>query len=78
MSFRIDRLEAEGFVRRTPDEGDARSVIVRAWLAAGHDVRFGVPDPSDSRYAELPQERLQPASERRGAELSCLRRRFAR
>ncbi len=28
VSFRIDRLEADGFVRRTPDEGDARSVIV--------------------------------------------------
>jgi DNA-binding MarR family transcriptional regulator len=28
VSFRIDRLEAQGFVRRTPDEGDARSVIV--------------------------------------------------
>jgi DNA-binding MarR family transcriptional regulator len=28
VSFRIDRLEAEGLVRRTPDEGDARSVIV--------------------------------------------------
>jgi DNA-binding MarR family transcriptional regulator len=28
VSFRIDRLEAEGFVRRTPDDGDSRSVIV--------------------------------------------------
>ncbi len=29
VSFRIDRLEAEGLVRRTPDRGDARSVIVQ-------------------------------------------------
>jgi DNA-binding MarR family transcriptional regulator len=28
VSFRVDRLESDGFVRRSPDPGDARSVIV--------------------------------------------------
>ncbi len=30
----------------------------RAWRASGHDVRFGVPEPTDPKYAELPHERL--------------------
>jgi predicted dinucleotide-binding enzyme len=36
--------------------GNIGGTLGRAWLATGHDVRFGVPDPADQKYAELPHE----------------------
>lgn len=52
--------------------GNVGQALGGRWLACGHDVRFGVPDPNNPKYANLPAERLQPASERRGAEIVVL------
>ena len=52
--------------------GRVGGALGRAWLAAGHDVRFGVPDPASGKYADLPRGRLQPPAERRGAEIVVL------
>ena len=49
--------------------GRIGGTLGKAWLEHGHDVRFGVPDPKSPKYADFPQERLQPATERRGAEI---------
>jgi predicted dinucleotide-binding enzyme len=47
--------------------GRVGATLGKRWLELGHDVRFGVPDPDSPKYEGLPKERLQPASERRGA-----------
>lgn len=49
--------------------GNVGSALGKAWLACGHDVRFGVSDPDHPKHADLPRERLQSASERRDAEI---------
>lgn len=38
--------------------GNVGSALGRAWLQAGEDVAFGVPDPADPKYRALPRERL--------------------
>lgn len=52
--------------------GQVGATLGQAWLKRGYDVRFGVPDPANPKYAELPRDRLQPAAERRGAEVIVL------
>ena len=52
--------------------GKVGATLGKAWLDCGHDVRFGVPDPTSAKYQNLPQERLQPANELRGAEIVVL------
>jgi predicted dinucleotide-binding enzyme len=52
--------------------GNVGGALGRAWLKYGHDVRFGVPDPTNSKYADLPRQRLQPPDERRGAGIVVL------
>jgi len=52
--------------------GNVGATLGRVWLERGHDVRFGVPNPSDPKYATLPKERLQPANELRDAEIAVL------
>jgi 8-hydroxy-5-deazaflavin:NADPH oxidoreductase len=52
--------------------GQVGSALGRGWLGQGHDVRFGVLHPESPKYADLPRERLQPASERRDAEIVVL------
>lgn len=36
--------------------GSVGAAIGRAWLKAGHDIQWGVPDPA--KYADLPPERV--------------------
>ncbi|MGO8918766.1 MAG: NADPH-dependent F420 reductase [Stellaceae bacterium] len=57
--------------------GNVGGALGQRWLRRGHDVRFGVPDPADAKYALLPKERLQRADERRGAEVIVLATPFA-
>lgn len=52
--------------------GQVGTILGKAWLACGHDVRFGVSAPDSPKHAELPRERLQPANERRDAEVVVL------
>ena len=52
--------------------GNVGSALGHGWLANGHDVRFGVPDQNDPKYRELPKDRLQPATERRDADVIVL------
>jgi 8-hydroxy-5-deazaflavin:NADPH oxidoreductase len=52
--------------------GNVGGALGRAWLKHGHDVRFGVPDPTNSKYADLPKQRLQPPDQRRGAGIVVL------
>lgn len=52
--------------------GNVGEALGEGWLARGHDIRFGVPHPDDPKHAGLPKERLQPATERRGAEIVVL------
>lgn len=52
--------------------GDVGRALGGAWLKAGHDVYFGVPDPSDPKYADLPKERVGPANERRDTHVVVL------
>jgi predicted dinucleotide-binding enzyme len=42
--------------------GNVGRALGRAWLAGGHDVRWGVPQPSDPKYADLGGERLGPSA----------------
>jgi 8-hydroxy-5-deazaflavin:NADPH oxidoreductase len=39
--------------------GNVGSALGRGWLACGEEVTFGVPNPADPKYRELPQERLR-------------------
>ncbi len=52
--------------------GAVGSALGLAWLARGHDVRFGVPDPDSPKYAALPKARLQVANARHGADIIVL------
>jgi predicted dinucleotide-binding enzyme len=52
--------------------GKVGASLGRRWLEHGHDVRFGVPDPENPKYADLPGERLQRSGERRGAQVVVL------
>jgi predicted dinucleotide-binding enzyme len=53
--------------------GNVGSALGRAWLAAGEDVVFGIPNPADPKYAALPQQRLNtPAEAARDAEIVVL------
>jgi predicted dinucleotide-binding enzyme len=52
--------------------GNVGGALGRGWLARGHDVRFGVRDPRDSKHGDLPPDRLQPADERRDADVVVL------
>jgi hypothetical protein len=53
--------------------GNVGSVLGRAWLGSGENVVFGVPNPADSKYRSLPEERLRtPPEAARGAEVIVL------
>ena len=53
--------------------GNVGSTLGRAWLKAGEDVVFGVPNRADPKYRTLPQERLRtPAEAARNAEVVVL------
>ena len=52
--------------------GNVGAALGRAWLACGHDVRFGVSDPEHPKHASLPRERLQSAGDRNDAEIVVL------
>jgi predicted dinucleotide-binding enzyme len=53
--------------------GNVGSALGRAWLGAGEDVMFGIPNPSDPKYGSLPRERLRtPAAAAQGAEVLVL------
>jgi len=52
--------------------GNVGGALGQGWLECGHDVRFGVPDSTSDKYAALPKNRLQPADERRDAEVVVL------
>lgn len=43
--------------------GNVGSALGRAWLQAGEEVVFGVPDPADPKYRALPRERLHIPSQ---------------
>lgn len=43
--------------------GNVGSALGRAWMRAGEDVVFGVPDPTDPKYRALPGERLRRPAE---------------
>ena len=56
--------------------GNVGRALGSAWSAIDHQVRYGVPDPRSSKYADLSHDRIdtpriQPATQR----LSCWRRR---
>lgn len=53
--------------------GNVGSALGRAWLGAGEDVVFGVPNPADPKYRALPEERLcRPAEAARNAQVIVL------
>src|SRR3954454_5633559 len=52
--------------------GNVGAALGMSWLRCGHDVRFGVPDPDDPKYAKLPRERLHPADQHGDAEIIVL------
>jgi predicted dinucleotide-binding enzyme len=52
--------------------GQVGAALGRKWLGCGHDVHFGVPNPDDPKYADLPRERLQAANDRAGADIVVL------
>lgn len=53
--------------------GNVGRVLGRAWLAGGHDIRWGVPQPGDPKYADLGGERLgTPAAAAQAAEAVVL------
>lgn len=53
--------------------GNVGSALGRAWLKAGEDVVFGIPDPGDPKYGVLPPARLRrPAEAARDAEAIVL------
>ena len=53
--------------------GNVGSALGHAWLRAGEDVVFGIPDPSDPKYQALPRERLfEPEAAARNAEIVVL------
>ena len=52
--------------------GQVGAALGLAWLNQGFDVRFGVPDPDNPRYADLPRDRLQAADVRGEADIIVL------
>jgi predicted dinucleotide-binding enzyme len=53
--------------------GNVGRALGQAWLAGGHDVRWGVPQPDDPKYADLGGERLgSPAAAAQAAEAIVL------
>ncbi|HZU91907.1 MAG TPA: NAD(P)-binding domain-containing protein [Stellaceae bacterium] len=53
--------------------GNVGRALGRAWLAGGHDARWGVPQPGDPKYADLGGERLgSPAAAAQAAEAIVL------
>ncbi|HEY2538389.1 MAG TPA: NADPH-dependent F420 reductase [Stellaceae bacterium] len=53
--------------------GNVGSALGRAWLQAGEDLSFGVPEPGDAKYRTLPRDRLRrPAEAARDAEIIVL------
>jgi 8-hydroxy-5-deazaflavin:NADPH oxidoreductase len=53
--------------------GNVGSALGRAWLQAGEEVSFGVPQSADPKYRELPPDRLRrPAEAARDAEIIVL------
>jgi hypothetical protein len=53
--------------------GNVGSALGRAWLQAGEDVSFGVPEPDYAKYRALPQDRLRrPAEAAHDAEIIVL------
>ena len=49
--------------------GNVGRALGLGWLGQGHDVRFGVPDPSKSKYKGIPAGRLHPADRLGDAEV---------
>lgn len=52
--------------------GNVGKALGRRWLERGHDVAFGVPDPRDPKYADVPPQRVRDAADRRGADVVVL------
>jgi hypothetical protein len=52
--------------------GNVGAALGKSWLKAGHDVRFGVPDPDHPRYSDLPKDRMRPAADRGDAQIIVL------
>lgn len=52
--------------------GQVGSALGLAWLDQGLDVRFGVPDADNPKYAQLPRDRLQAADVRGEADIVVL------
>lgn len=42
--------------------GNVGLALGQNWTRAGHDVRYGVPNPADPKYSSLPRERLRSAA----------------
>jgi predicted dinucleotide-binding enzyme len=49
--------------------GNVGRALGLGWLGQGHDVRFGVPDPSKAKYEGIPADRLQAADSLGDAEV---------
>ncbi|MHB1302223.1 MAG: NADPH-dependent F420 reductase [Acidiphilium sp.] len=43
--------------------GNVGRALGNGWLKRGHDVRFGVRDPADPKYRDLPADRLRTPAE---------------
>lgn len=52
--------------------GNVGRALGTGWLAAGHDVRWGVLDPADAKHDDLTKTRVQAATELRGAAIVVL------
>lgn len=52
--------------------GNVGRALGAAWLQVGHDVRFGVPDASDAKYADLAPRVTNPVEAARTAEVIVL------
>jgi predicted dinucleotide-binding enzyme len=53
--------------------GNVGRALGKSWLDHGHDVRFGVPNPADPKYRDLPAARLaNPAEAAANAEAIVL------
>jgi predicted dinucleotide-binding enzyme len=57
--------------------GNVGKAVGLRWLQKGHDVRFGVPDPTKPKYRDLPHDRLQPADKLGDAEVVVVTTPFA-
>jgi hypothetical protein len=52
--------------------GAVGTALGTRWIARGHDVRYGVRDTADPKYAALPKDRLVPADAVGDAEIVVL------